>query len=117
VQRVRGSLKAAGLGDGSFGRAKPFSLSPDDATRRYRAGRDAQEGKGETKMSVAKVIEISSESPESFEDAIQKGIARATETVENIRGAWIKEQQVKVENGRITEYRVDMKVTFVLRGT
>jgi flavin-binding protein dodecin len=68
-------------------------------------------------MSVAKVIEISSESPESFEDAIAKGIARATETVENVRGAWVKEQQVKVENGKITEYRVDMKVTFVLRGT
>jgi flavin-binding protein dodecin len=68
-------------------------------------------------MSVAKVIEISSESKESFEDAIRQGIARASETVENIRGAWIKEQQVKVENGKITEYRVDMKVTFVLRGT
>ncbi len=68
-------------------------------------------------MSIAKVIEVSSASPESFEDAIAKGIARATETVENIRSAWIKEQQVKVENGKITEYRVDMKVTFVLRGT
>jgi flavin-binding protein dodecin len=68
-------------------------------------------------MTVAKVIEISSESPESFEDAIQKGIARANETVQNVRGAWVKEQQVKVENGKITEYRVDMKVTFVLRGT
>ncbi len=68
-------------------------------------------------MSVAKVIEISSASSQSFEDAIEKGIARATETVENVRGAWVKEQQVKVENGRITEYRVDMKVTFVLRGT
>ncbi len=68
-------------------------------------------------MSVAKVIEISSESKKGFEDAIQQGIARATETVENIRGAWIKGQQVKVENGKITEYRVDMKITFVLRGT
>ena len=68
-------------------------------------------------MSIAKVIEVSSESTESFEDAILKGIARASETVENIRGAWIKEQQVKIENGKITEYRVDMKVTFVLRGT
>lgn len=68
-------------------------------------------------MSVAKVIEISSESKKGFEDAIQQGIARAAETVENIRGAWIKGQQVKVENGKITEYRVDMKITFVLRGT
>jgi flavin-binding protein dodecin len=68
-------------------------------------------------MSVAKVIEISSESKKGFEDAIQRGITRASETVENIRSAWIKEQQVKVENGKITEYRVDMKITFVLRGT
>jgi flavin-binding protein dodecin len=76
-----------------------------------------RERKGATRMSVAKVIEISAESPESFEDAIRRGIARATETVENIRSAWVKEQQVKVENGKITEYRVDMKVTFLLRGT
>jgi len=65
-------------------------------------------------MSVAKVTEISSGSETSFEDAIEKGIAKATETVRNIRGAWVKEQQVKVEDGKITEYRVDLKVTFVL---
>ncbi|OHB66385.1 MAG: hypothetical protein A2Y77_01130 [Planctomycetes bacterium RBG_13_62_9] len=68
-------------------------------------------------MSVAKVIEISANSTKSFEDAVEQGIARASETVENIRSAWIKEQQVKVEDGKIIEYRVDMKVTFVLRGT
>lgn len=68
-------------------------------------------------MSVAKVIEITAQSPKGFEHAIEQGIARASETVENIRGAWIKELEVKVENGKITEYRVDMKVTFVLRGT
>ena len=65
-------------------------------------------------MSVAKIIEISSESPESFEAAIHEGIARASKTVKNIRSAWIKEQQVKVENARIVAYRVDMMVTFVL---
>jgi len=65
-------------------------------------------------MSVAKVIEISSSSEKGFEDAIRQGIERAAETVEDIRGAWIKEQQVRVENGRIVEYRVDMKVTFVV---
>ena len=65
-------------------------------------------------MSVAKVTEITSGSEASFEDAIEKGIAKATETVRNIRGAWVKEQQVKVEDGKITEYRVDLKVTFVL---
>ena len=68
-------------------------------------------------MSVAKVIEISAESPKSFEDAIEHGIGRAAQTVDDIRSAWIKEMQVKVENGKITEYRVDMKVTFVVHGT
>lgn len=65
-------------------------------------------------MSVAKVTEITAESTESFEDAIRKGIARADETLQGIEGAWIKEQKVECENGRITAYRVNMKVTFVL---
>jgi len=65
-------------------------------------------------MSVAKVIEISAQSEKSFEDAIALGIQRAIETVQDVRGAWIKEQQVVVENGKITAYRVDMKVTFII---
>ena len=65
-------------------------------------------------MAVAKVIEISSSSSESFDDAIRQGIARATETVHDIRGAWIKEQNVRIEKGKIVEFRVDMKITFVL---
>lgn len=65
-------------------------------------------------MSVAKIIEISSESSKSFEDAIQAGIARAEESLKNVRGAWIAEQKVVVEKGRITQYRVVMKVSFVL---
>lgn len=65
-------------------------------------------------MSVAKVSEISATSPKSFEDAIQVGLARAGKTLRNIRGAWIKEQQIHVEQGKITEYRVNMMVTFVL---
>jgi hypothetical protein len=65
-------------------------------------------------MAVAKVIEISSASNKSFEDAVQQGIAKASESVKDIRGAWVKEQQVIVENNKITEYRVDLKVTFVL---
>jgi dodecin len=65
-------------------------------------------------MSVAKVIEISASSDESFEDAISNGIAKASETVREIRAAWVKEQQVKVEGGKIAEYRVDLKVTFAL---
>jgi flavin-binding protein dodecin len=65
-------------------------------------------------MSVAKIIEISCESTKSFEDAIQSGIARASKTVHNIKGAWVKEQQVVIENNKISVYRVDLKVTFVL---
>ena len=65
-------------------------------------------------MSVAKVIEISAQSPKSFEDAIQEGIHRAAKTVDNIQTAWVKEMQVEVENGEVTGYRVNMKVTFLL---
>jgi flavin-binding protein dodecin len=65
-------------------------------------------------MSVAKVSEISSTSPKSFEDAIQQGLARASKTLRNIRSAWIKEQTVRLDNGRVTEYQVNMIVTFVL---
>jgi len=64
--------------------------------------------------SVAKVIEITSESPESFEDAVRRGIVKAGETVHDIRGAWVEGQQVKVEGGAIVAFRVDLKVTFVL---
>ncbi len=67
-----------------------------------------------TTTSVAKVIEITAESTESFEDAIQHGITKATETVHGIRGAWVESQQVKVEDDRVVAYRVDLKVTFVL---
>jgi flavin-binding protein dodecin len=66
-------------------------------------------------MSVAKNIEISASSRESFGDAIRSGIARTTDSVDDVRGAWIKEQQVRVEKGEITEYRVNMVVTFVIR--
>jgi flavin-binding protein dodecin len=66
-------------------------------------------------MSVAKITEIQSSSPKGFEDAIQKGIARADKTLRNISGAWIKSQQVVIEKGKITEYRVLLKVTFVLQ--
>ena len=65
-------------------------------------------------MSVAKVYEISSTSTVSFEDAIQQGLARAGKTLRNIRSAWIKEQLVRVDSGKISEYQVNMLVTFVL---
>ena len=65
-------------------------------------------------MTTAKVIEISSESTTSFEDAISQGIAKAAKTVHNIKGAWVKEHQVKVENNKVVVFRVDLKVTFLL---
>lgn len=65
-------------------------------------------------MSVAKIIEISAESKKGFEDAIQEGITRAGTTVENIKSAWVQEQQVVVEKGKVVSYRVNLKVTFVL---
>ena len=65
-------------------------------------------------MDVAKVTEISATSKVSFEDAIQLGLVRAGKTIRNIRSAWIKEQQVRVEKGKISEYQVNMLVTFVL---
>jgi flavin-binding protein dodecin len=65
-------------------------------------------------MSVAKVSEISATSPKSFEDAIQQGLARAGSTLRHIRGAWIKEQHVRCDEGKVTEYQVNMMVTFVL---
>ena len=65
-------------------------------------------------MSVARVTEITCSSTKSFEDAIVVGISRANKTLQNVKGAWIQDQKVVVENGTITEYRVNMKVTFVL---
>jgi len=64
--------------------------------------------------SVARITEISAESDRSFEDAIKVGIDRANKTLRNVRGAWIKEQQIVVDNGRISTFRVNMLVTFVL---
>jgi hypothetical protein len=66
-------------------------------------------------MSVARVTEITSSSPTSFGDAITAGVERANKTLQNVKGAWIKEQKVVVDGGKITEYRVTMKVTFVLK--
>jgi len=67
-------------------------------------------------MSVAKTSEIIASSPKSFEDAIKIGVERADKTLDNVKGAWIKDQKVVVKKGKIVEYRVVMKVTFVLKG-
>lgn len=66
-------------------------------------------------MSVAKVTEITSTSSKSFDDAVSAGIARASKTLQNIKGAWVKGMKVDVANGKITDYRVDMKITFILK--
>lgn len=66
-------------------------------------------------MSVARVTEITASSKKSFEDAVKIGIERANKTLTNVKGAWIKEQKIVVEDGAITEYRVTMKVSFILR--
>jgi len=66
-------------------------------------------------MSVARVTEIIASSPKSFEDAVASGIARATKTLQNVKSAWVKDQKVVVENGKITEYHVGLMVTFILK--
>ncbi len=65
-------------------------------------------------MTIARTTEISSTSDKGFEDAIQQGIARASKTLRNIKGAWVKEQEAVVENDKITSYKVHLLVTFVL---
>ncbi|MGB7873729.1 MAG: dodecin family protein [Anaerolineales bacterium] len=66
-------------------------------------------------MSVAKVTEIIASSPKSFEDALERGVARAHKTLKNLKSAWVESQQVQLDDdGQITEYRVQLKVTFVL---
>ena len=67
-------------------------------------------------MSVARVTEISATSTQSFEDAIKQGLSRATKTLRNVQSAWIKDQNVMLENDEVKEYRVNMQVTFVLEG-
>ncbi len=65
-------------------------------------------------MSIARVVEITATSDQSFEDALEQGVGRATQTLRNVRSAWVKEQEVQIENGRIAGYKVNMLVTFVL---
>jgi flavin-binding protein dodecin len=65
-------------------------------------------------MSVAKVVEISASSPTSFEDAVKNGIDKAGESLRGIKGAWVSEEKVEVDDGKITEFRVTLRVSFVL---
>ena len=65
-------------------------------------------------MSIARITEISSTSRQGFDDAIERGVARATQTLRNVRSAWVKEQRVEIEGDRIAEYQVNLLITFVL---
>lgn len=65
-------------------------------------------------MSIAKVTEITASSNVSFEDAVRMGINRAAKTIENLQSAWIKDHEVAIKDGKITEYRVRLKLTFIL---
>ena len=65
-------------------------------------------------MAIAKVVEVNSSSAKSFEDAIQTGIAKFTETVKNVQGAWINEQKVVIKDNQIVEYRVNLKISFLV---
>ena len=66
-------------------------------------------------MSVARVTEITASSTKGFDDAVKEGIERANKTLKNVKGAWVQNQTVEVEDGKVTEYRVNMKVSFVLK--
>ena len=81
----------------------------------YRRSRsDAARDEGHSRSTVARVIELSATSEESFEDAINQGVERATSTLRNVEGAWIKDMNVMIENNEIAAYKVNMAVTFVL---
>jgi hypothetical protein len=65
-------------------------------------------------MSIARITEITASSKKSFKDALEQGVARATKTLHNVTGAWIQDQEVRVEDGKIVDFRIHMKVTFIL---
>ena len=79
-----------------------------------KAAKPAKASKNDVSASVARVTEIIASSPKSFEDAVANGVMRANKTLKNVRGAWVQDQQVVVEDGKVLAYRVNLKVTFVL---
>ena len=93
-----------------------FSLSLQVVGKNVSSSSERASEKGVTQedMSVATVTEISAISEKGFEDAIQQGIARATKTLRNVEGAWVKDQNVMIEDGTIKGYKVNLEVTFVL---
>jgi flavin-binding protein dodecin len=101
------------LGGGAGGCVLP---SPNEASGEAPMipGRDNLSLRQENSMTVARITEISSISANSFEDAIRQGVARANQTLKNVKGAWVKDQEVTIDNGKVTGYKVILKVTFVL---
>jgi hypothetical protein len=71
----------------------------------------------ETAMAVGRIIEISAMSNESFDDAVRQGIARASKTLRNITGAWVKDMRIEVKDGNVTGYQVNMQLTFLMEDT
>jgi flavin-binding protein dodecin len=98
--------------------AKAFQYCGNLPARRplasSRVRRHTYETKQENRMSVAKVIEITSLSEKSFEDAVLQGVKRASKTIDNIEGAWIKEQKLQIKDGKVIGFRVNMNLTFIL---
>jgi dodecin len=76
-----------------------------------------KKSKGRKNMAVVKVIEVISESEKGWEEAAQEGISNTSQTVRNIQSAYVKEMQAKVENGRISKYRVNLQISFLVEGT
>jgi dodecin len=97
-----------------------FSLSLQVVGKNVRSGsskRASEKGVTQEHMSVATVTEISAISEKGFEDAVQQAIARANKTLRNVEGAWVKDQNVMIEDGNIKGYKVNLEVTFVLEDT
>jgi flavin-binding protein dodecin len=93
----------------------PIFPGGPEIRRPHTATRSAPSPTLEQLMSVAKITEIQASSTTSFDDAIKAGITRADKTLRNVTGAWVKSQKVVIEKGKITEYRVLMKVSFILQ--
>jgi flavin-binding protein dodecin len=85
--------------------------TPDPRDRRLNAQHPTVKGQA---MTVARITEISSVSSVSFQDAITQGVERANKTLKNVKGAWVKDQEVNIDNGKVTGYKVILKVTFIL---
>jgi flavin-binding protein dodecin len=109
-----------GLRNTGHGQQEKGELFPDGRLANRLAGRarwaqairlSLEEGE---EMTVARITEISSVSNKSFQDAVEQGVERANNTLRNVKGAWVQDQEVKVENGKVTGYKVILKVTFVL---